>query len=147
MRLRAFITNGKLEFTGSRQWVKERIKLLQDGEYTVEIKRYKKPRTDKMNRYLHGVLIPCFREALNEAGYDEVRDDVQAKEIIKQMFLKKRITNKETGEVLEYVQNTSELSTEEMSKLYEDVWKWTAENLSYVIPSPGQQSELILESQ
>ena len=147
MKLRATIENGKLDFTGSRQWVQERIKLLQDGEYTVEIKRYRKPRSQQQNAYLHGVLIPCFREALNEAGYDEVRDDVQAKEIIKQMFLKKKIVNKDTGEVLEYVQNTSELSTEETAKLYEDVWKWTAENLNYVIPSPGQQSELILESQ
>jgi hypothetical protein len=92
------------------------------------------------------VLIPCFREALNEVGYDEVKTDEQAKLLIKSMFLRRTVTNKETGEVLEYIQDTSALNTLEMANLYEDVWKFAAENLNYVIPSPGQQSELILES-
>jgi hypothetical protein len=146
MKLRATIENGKLDFTGSRQWVKERIKLLQDGDYTVEIKRYRKPRSQPQNAYLHGVLIPCFREALNEAGYDEVKTDEQAKLLIKSMFLRRSVTNHETGEVLEYIQDTSALNTLEMATLYEDVWKFAAEHLNYVIPSPGQQSELILET-
>ena len=93
---------------------------------------------------MHAVLIPCFREALNEAGYDEVRDDTQAKEIIKQMFLKRSVVNKDTGEVLEYVQNTSELNTLEMAELYESVWKFTSTYLNYTIPSPGVQAEIFL---
>ena len=62
------------------------------------------------------------------------------------MFLRRSIVNKETGETLEYIQDTSALNTLEMATLYEDVWKFAAENLNYVIPSPGQQSELILET-
>ena len=138
--------DGKLTFTGSRLWVANRIKELPEQEVTIEITKYRKPRSLSQNAYLHGVLIPCFREALNGVGYDEVKDDVQAKEILKQMFLKRSVINKETGEVLEYVQNTSDLTTEEMGKFYEEVWKFCAENLNYVIPSPGQQSSLILES-
>lgn len=147
MKFRIKILKGKIEFTSQRSWVNNRIKLLEDGDYTMEIKKYKKPRSLQQNSYLHGVLIPCFREALNGVGYDEVKDDVQTKEILKQMFLKRSVVNKETSKVLEYVQNTSELTTEEMGIFYEEVWKFAAENLNYVIPSPGQQSELILETQ
>lgn len=142
MNLRATITNGKLEFTASRTWVKERLKLLRDGDYTVEIKKYRKPRSQPQNAYLHGVLIPCFREALNEVGYDEVKNDEQAKLIMKSMFLRRSVTNKETGEVLEFIQDTSALNTVEMATLYEDVWKFAAENLNYVIPSPNSQTEI-----
>jgi hypothetical protein len=95
---------------------------------------------------LHAVLIPCFREALNQAGYDEVRSDEQAKLLMKSLFLKRSTTNHETGEVLDYIQDTSALNTLEMAELYEAVWKFCAENLNYFIPSPGQQSELILET-
>ena len=142
MKLSATILNGKLDFTANRSWVKERLKLLQDGDYTVEIKRYRKPRSQPQNAYLHGILIPCFREALNEAGYDEVKDNEQAKLLIKTMFLKRIVTNKETGEVLEYVQDTSALNTLEMATLYEEVWKFTSEHFNYVIPSPNSQAAL-----
>jgi hypothetical protein len=142
MKLRANILGGKIEFTGSRQWVKDRIKLFEDGEYTIEIKKYKKPRSLQQNRYLHAVLIPCFREALNEVGYDEVRTDEQAKLLMKSMFLRRSTVNKETGEVLEYIQDTSALNTFEMATLYEDVWKFASEHLNYVIPSPNSQAAI-----
>ncbi len=143
MKFHSKKVNGKFIFSA---WAKARIaELPDDQEYSFEIKRYKKPRSLPQNAYLHGVLIPCFREALNQVGYDEVKTDEQAKQIIKNMFLKTSVTNHETGEVLEYVKDTSELNTEEMAILYEDVWKFAAEHLSYVIPAPGQYAEMFLQ--
>lgn len=142
MKLRAKkLENGKFKFEGSDTWVKMRLQGLPAGDYTVEFKKGHK-RSLPQNSYLHGVLIPCFREALNGVGYDEVRTDEQAKEIIKQMFLKVQVTNEETGEVLEYVKNTSELTKFETSELYEAVWKFSAEHLNYIIPSPQEQLSL-----
>jgi len=138
MKFHCHIINGKIEFTGKRTWVDSRIKLLPDGEYSLEINKYRKPRTSPMNRYFHGVLVPSFKDALNEAGWDEVRTDAQAKEIIKAMFLKASIAHPETGELIEYVKDTRDLTIEEMQRLWEDVWKWTAENLNYIILEPGQ---------
>lgn len=146
MKLRATLDDkGNHKFSGSKEWIKSMLKRLEPGEYIWEIKRYRKPRSHQQNAYLHGVLIPCFREALNSVGYDEVKTDEQAKLIIKSMFLKRSVANIETGEVIEYIQDTSALNTFEMATLYEDVWKFASEHLNYVIPGPGQQSELILE--
>lgn len=92
-----------------------------------------------MNAYLHGVLIPEFRKALNSVGYDEVKNDAQAKLIMKSMFLTDTITNKETGEVITYVKDTHELTTIEMSTLFDEVIKFAADEMSYVIPYPNEQ--------
>src|SRR5665213_2819863 len=116
MKFRAIIDeNGNHKFSSSRMSVKNRLKGLAPGEYEWEIKRYKKPRSLPQNAYLHGVLIPCFREALNEVGYDEVKTDEQAKLLMKSMFLRRTVANHETGEVLEYIQDTSALNTFEMA--------------------------------
>lgn len=114
---------------------------LKDGRYNVEVTKITK-RSNQQNRYLHGLLIPEFRRALNSVGYDEVKTDEQAKEIMKQMFLKRQVINKETGEVLEYVQQTRDMTKEENGILIEDVIKFCAENMNYQIPYPNEQLQM-----
>lgn len=147
MKFHAKKVAGKFIFSGSKKWMEMRLaELPDDVEYSWEVKRYKKPRSLPQNAYLHSVLIPCFHEALNQVGYDEVRTDEQAKQIIKNMFLKTSVVNHETGEALEYVKDTHDLTTEEMSILWEDVWKFASEHLNYVIPAPGQSADMFLNS-
>lgn len=128
------------DFQNIKAW-RDYVQSLPDGRYSVKIESTKK-RTNPMNRYLHGILIPELRKALNEVGYDEVKTDEQAKNILKQMFLKTHIVNKDTGEAVEYVKNTSELTTLEMSALFEEVIKFASENMNYVIPYPGEKMEM-----
>lgn len=117
-----------------------------DVEYSWEVKKYKKPRSLPQNAYLHAVLIPCFRDALYEAGWDEVKTDLDAKKIMKELFLRASKVNKETGELLEYVRDTSELNVEEMNILYEDVWRFCAETFHYKIPRPNEQGEMFIDN-
>lgn len=112
---------------------------LKPGKYLASFKGLSK-RTPPMNAYLHGVLIPEFRKALNGVGYDEVKTDEQAKRILKSMFLTRQVTNKETGEMIEYVADTSDLTKEEMSILYDEVIKFAAENMNHQILYPNEQS-------
>lgn len=121
--------------------VRKLFNQLKDGKYNVDLTKIDK-RSNQQNRYLHGVLIPEFRKALNSVGYDEVKTDEQSKEIMKQMFLKRQTVNKETGEVLEYVQQTRDLTKEENNILIEEVIKFCAENMSYTIPYPNEQLEI-----
>lgn len=123
----------------NRKGIRKAFGELADGKYLVKIDPFKK-RSLPQNAYLHGVLIPAFRQGLNNVGYDEVDSDHKAKEVLKNIFLKTQIVNHETGEVLEYVRNTSDLTTTEMNDLFERVWKFCAENLGTVILSPGSQS-------
>lgn len=114
---------------------------LKDGKYNIDITRIDK-RSNQQNRYLHGLLIPEFRKALNSVGYDEVKTDAQAKEIMKQMFLKRQTVNINTAEVLEYVQQTMDLTKEENNILIDEVIKFCSENMNYIIPYPNEQVEL-----
>lgn len=97
-------------------------------------------RTLPQNDYFHGVLFPEFKNALRSVGYDEVKTNEQAKEIVKKMFLVASVTNKETGEVLEYIKNTRDLTTEEGTNLIDEVIKFAAENMNYQIPYPNEQT-------
>ncbi len=110
---------------------------LTDGKYLIEADDSKE-RTGPQNKYLHGTLIPEFRKALNGVGYDEVKTDVQAKRIMKSMFLTREIINPGTNETISYVQGTHELSTVEMIALVEEVIKFAAEHMSYEIPFPNE---------
>lgn len=117
--------------------VRKLFEALQDGRYLATVEN-KNKRTLPMNAYLHGVLIPEFRKALNSVGYAEVRTDDQAKRIMKSMFLTEETFNRETGEVIKYVKDTHDLTTVEMSELFEEVIRFTAANMDYQIPYPGE---------
>lgn len=143
MKHQIFISIKSGEIT-NRKAVATLFKSLSDGRYDLEISDVSR-RSNQWNRYLHGILIPEFRKALNEAGYDEVKTDAQSKEIIKRMFLTRQVSNKETGEVLEYTQRTRDLSKFEASVLIDEVVKFAAENMNYVIPMPSEQTTLKYE--
>lgn len=112
----------------------------EDGRYILKLDRYNK-RSNQENKFFHAVLVPEFRKALNDVGYNEVRTDKQAKDIIKAMFLKTSIVNEKTGEYIETVRNTSDLSKIEMANLFDEVIRFAAENLNYQIPYPNEQLE------
>lgn len=127
----------KEHWRNTKAW-KQYLNDLPAGRYKVRIENEDK-RTSAQNRYLHGILIPEFKNALRSVGYDEVKTNEQTKEILKKMFLTTQITNKETGEVLEYVRGTSELNIQEMTVFIDEVIKFAAENMHYVIPLPNEQ--------
>lgn len=122
---------------------KQHLNDLPPGRYKVIVENEDK-RTNPQNSYLHGILIPEFKTALRSVGYDEVKTNEQTKLILKKMFLTTTTTNKETGEVLEFVRDTSDLTTKEMAALFDEVIKFTAENMNYEIPFPNEQIQIPL---
>ena len=122
----------------NRSGVKQFFSELQDGRHLLEATS-KNTRSLSQNAYLHGVLIPEFKKALNSVGYDEVKNNDQAKLIMKSMFLTDSITNKETGEMIPYIKDTHNLTTVEMASLIEAVIKFAAENMNYQIGYPNEQ--------
>jgi len=115
---------------------------LKDGIYTCDVMSNNK-RSLSQNAYLHGVVIPLVLEGLREAGFEDVRDADDAKDVIKGLFLKKKVVNRETGEVLsEIIKDTSDLTTIEMIDFIDEVVRWAAEYLSIHIPAPNSQSTI-----
>jgi hypothetical protein len=115
--------------------VREHFSRLNQGKYLITIKNIKN-RSNQQNRYLHGIIIPLVFEGLRNAGFDDVKDFEDAKLVIKALFLKRKITNEQTGEVIEIIKDTRKLTTVEMNQFIEEVAKWCSEYLGFVLPMP-----------
>lgn len=111
---------------------------LSDGKHLLTFKDLRK-RSIPQNSYYWAVIVPLVRRGLYEIGYDEVKSDEDAHEIVKGLFIKKQLANHLTGEVIEFAGSTKELTVPEFNELIERVIKWAAEYLGIVIPSPNQE--------
>lgn len=112
---------------------------LEDGHYLVRIEP-KKKRSLNQNAYFHGIMVPMVLQGLREAGYNEVKTQEDAKDIIKTLFLKKIIKNDLTGEEIPVVRHTSELTTVEFNLMMEECGQWASEYLGIFIPPPNYQA-------
>lgn len=141
LKLYCNIKDGVFEFL-SPEWVNGKLNELPNGEYFFTLNKANK-RSSQSNRYLHGVVFPVVFEALRDAGFDCVKDVYDAKEVCKSLFLKEKVVNHETGEVItEIIKHTSDLTQEEMVQFIEDISMWAASYLSCEIPEPNSQSKL-----
>ena len=118
--------------------VKKAFDILEDGAYLCRI-HTRKQRSLPQNAYYHSIVVEMVREGLRDAGYDEVKTNEDAHEVLKSLFLKKQIVNHNTGEVLEIPGSTVGLTTVQFSEFIEQVWKWSAEFLGIHIPAPNEQ--------
>jgi hypothetical protein len=142
LRTFSHIKNGK--FTNHVAGEIRKFVTEHEGEVVrVEMFTFKK-RSLSQNAYLHGVLIPEFKKAMNECGWDDIRTDQDAKDWMKKEFLSYSIVNKKTGEYTNMIKNTSELDTFEMTKFIEDAVKFALESMNYTIYLPNEQSEINL---
>jgi hypothetical protein len=131
------IQKGKLI---NRTAVGNRFKELADGDYRMEIAKAKK-RSLNQNSYLHGVLFPELSKAFTEQGYEPMNPEI-AKLVAKKMFMTRYTINPNTGQGVEYVQDTSDASTIEINEFIEAVIRFAAEHLNYIIPMPNEQLTL-----
>jgi len=110
---------------------------LKPGKWLVSAKSFKK-RSNNQNKYYHGCMVPLVKQGLIDMGWD-IRDEDEAHEFIKEKFLRKKIVNKETGEVKEIPGSTAKLTTVQFNELIEDVIRFGAEYLGIQIPYPSEQ--------
>jgi NinB protein len=135
------VNNGTLTIINRRGFDND-LRFFEGREVSITITERKKKRSLSQNAYIHAILIPLFREALNNVGFDEIRTDEQCKDLMKALFLQTEYTNKETGEVIKSFKNTSELSTFEMTEFTENAIKYALDNMNFRIPLPNEQSQL-----
>lgn len=111
-----------------------------DGRYYLKTES-KNKRTNNQNRYIHGVLFPELGLALKNVGYSN-SDEVIAKNFAKRQFLTCHLVNHHTGEQVEYIKDTHELTTNEMNEFIENVIRFAAEYLNYEIHYPNEQARI-----
>lgn len=111
------------------------------GIYRFEFVRFRPRRSDRQNRYFHPCVCDEFAKFLTDQGQPTTM--LEAKEIIKQKFLKRNRVDPNTGEVLEYVARTRDLDTAEFNELLDQSSAWLADMFGIIIPEPGAYHEKV----
>ena len=135
------ITNGTIT---NPKVVREKFTELKDGKYLVTIKSIKK-RSLPQNKYYWSVVVPMVKDGLRDAGYNDIKTNEDAHEILKHLFLKKTITSEKTGEEITIAGSTAKLQTTEFNQFLEDIWQWASEYLNISIPQPNEQMIMFAE--
>ena len=108
----------------------EYFKTLKDGEYRIEICKWRNKRSDLQNKYYWGGVIPILSE---ELGYENYEKE-ELHEILKAKFLK---DFKNVGkERIDYSKSTTLLSTKEFMEYVDKIIRWAAQELNIYIPDP-----------
>lgn len=118
------------------------LELPANGTWKVRFDAYDK-RSNQANRYLHGVMLPLVRDGLRDAGWNHIKTIYDAKVFIKKLFLTTKVYNEKTGEEIEIIKGTSELSKEEFTDFKESVQQWAAEYLNIYVPDPNEQLKIV----
>lgn len=135
--------NGKV--IAGRTTLAKALKQLSGLHLTVTLEKRKTKRSVEQNAYFHAVVIPMVSDGMYEAGWREAIDHGWTKNKLKEMFLKRTAFNEKTGEGMEFIQDTSALTTSEFMDLIADVQKWGSEYLNIYIPDPNEQTTLNYE--
>lgn len=125
----------------NKQVIRKAFEELKDGRYKVTIENNNN-RSNDQNAYYWSGVIPLVKDGLIEVGYREINSNEEVHDLMKYMFLKKRIVNEETGEVIETIGSTTKLTTIEFSNYIDQIAQFAAEMLGIVIPPPSTQVQM-----
>ena len=122
------------------------VRSLPNGKYKLTIEKLYRKRSNEQNKFLWGVIYPIVRDGLVEVGYDEFNHDTDCEKthsLCKYLFLKTEMVNKKTGEIIETVRSTAELTTIETMEYWACIDQWASEYLGVVIPDPDPNYETV----
>lgn len=111
-------------------------------EIEVTIQRKRKHRSLEQNQYYWGVIVPVVMQGLTDAGYRVTKESTH--EFLKATFNKMELVNEQTGEFLQTIGSTSQMSTVDMMTYFDKITQWAVEFLNVEIPQPGEQIKIEL---
>lgn len=135
------VKNGTL--TRNRNLIKDAIETFEGKQVVIKIEKSKKKRSTQQNRFYYGVIIPIVQNCLKEAGH--IMTSESTHDLIKLKFLKETLfVNETTGEVIERIKSTTELSTSQFMDLLAEINNFTFEYFGVSLPSPNDDLTLKL---
>jgi hypothetical protein len=139
--IRSEVKNGTL--TRNTNLIKDAIQTFEGKQIVIKIEKAKKKRSTQQNRFYYGVIIPIVQNCLKEAGH--IMTNESTHDLIKLKFLKEALfVNEETGEVIERIKSTTELSTSQFMDLLAEINNFTFEYFGVSLPSPNEDLTLKL---
>lgn len=138
--IRTNVINGILK--RNRNLILDALKSFEGQNILITIQKQKKTRSNPQNAFYYGVVVPIMQQCLKDAGY--LMTNEQIHEMLKLRFLKESIlVNEQTGEYLERIKSTTELSTIEFMEYILEIQKFAVEYFNTVIPDPNENLTLI----
>jgi hypothetical protein len=138
--IRTNVINGILK--RNRNLILDALKSFEGQNILITIQKQKKTRSNPQNAFYYGVVVPIMQQCLKDAGY--LMTNEQVHEMLKLRFLKESIlVNEQTGEYLERIKSTTELSTIEFMEYILEIQKFAVEYFNTVIPDPNENLTLI----
>ena len=135
------VKNGSL--TRNRNLIKDAIATFEGKQIVIKIEKFKKKRSTQQNRFYFGIVIPIVQNCLKEAGH--IMTNESTHDLIKLKFLKETLfVNETTGEVIERIKSTTELSTSQFMDLLAEINNFTFEYFGVSLPSPNDDLTLKL---
>jgi hypothetical protein len=135
------VKNGTL--TRNTNLIKDAIATFDGKKIVIKIEKAKKKRSTQQNRFYYGVIIPIVQNCLKEVGH--IMTNESTHDLIKLKFLKEALfVNEETGEVIERIKSTTELSTSQFMDLLAEINNFTFEYFGVSLPSPNDDLTLKL---
>lgn len=139
IQIRTNVINGNLK--RNRNQILETIKSFEGKELLITFEQPKKKRSNNQNSYYWGIVIVLIKSALKDTGNNLNTNDVH--DLLRLKFLKETISIKEeTGEIIERVKSTTELTTSQFMEYIAEIQQFAAEYFDVIIPDPN--TEIIL---
>jgi len=117
----------------------------------VTFARPKKTRSSEQNRYYWGVVVRMVCEGFQALGNPVNPDSVEDAELVhtylKRRFLQPIHVADANGEVHDLGHTTTNLTTSQMMDYIAQVQQFAVEFLNVIIPDPGEQVQLWMESE
>ena len=133
---------GKMRIFRQKDFIKE-IKNLAGKLIKITIERRYNKRSLSQNAYWHGVVVSKVREGLAAKGFIFTAKEVH--ELLRLKFAVAEKVNEDTGEVIEYIKSTSEMSVGEFMDFMSEVSIWADKAHNIEIPQPGEQLDAFEE--
>ena len=127
---------GKLKIFRQKDFIAE-IKTLAGKLIKITIERRYNKRSLSQNAYWHGVVVSKVKEGLEAKGFQFTPKEVH--ELLRLKFAVAEKVNEQTGEVIEYIKSTSEMSVGEFMDFMSEVTVWADKEHEITIPAPGEQ--------
>jgi len=117
--------------------LQNQLAVFEGKEVEVEIRQKKSRRSSPQNRYYWSAVIPALKHAMEAKGF-VIKSKDQVHELMKFKFLKGEILNVATGELIETLGSTRNLSRSDFSDYIMQIKAWAATYLECDIPDPNE---------
>jgi hypothetical protein len=125
----------------NRKDMETEIAALPDGRYTIEIKKYRKNKSQEQLGYYFSCVLPMFLSAAVEQGW-ELTTIEECDAWLKSMFAERDLINRNTAEIVKIPALKRNMSTTDFMVYVDQVRNYCAEYLGVYIPEPEKQVKI-----